>query len=211
MSKSDPEAARISLAERYVNITEDESRRLLYNAGSLTDLAKGVLKAELFRRGLAVELRDPPVIDERHPSLVTLRRFRDVPNALLAKSILDSAEIECFLCDENVIRMDWLWSNALGGIRLLVKEEDASVALELLDQTPMEKFATGTGEFKQPRCPSCDSLDISFEMTGRRLAYVTVAVGVPLPVKRGGWKCNSCGHAWHDSEGPEQNTEPGPS
>jgi hypothetical protein len=211
MSKPDPEAARKSLAERYAHVTEDELRDLADNAGSLTDLAKGVLKAELFRRGLAVELRDPSVIDERHPSLVTLRRFRDVPDALLAKSILDSAEIECFLCDENVIRMDWLWSNALGGIRLLVKEEDASVALELLDQKPMEKFVTGTGEFEQPRCPSCDSLDISFGGTGKRLSYVTVAVGVPLPVKRGGWKCNSCGHAWHDSEGPEQNTEPGPS
>jgi hypothetical protein len=64
MSKSDPEAARKSLAERYAHITEDELRGLADNAGSLTDLAKGVLKAELFRRGLAVELRDPPMIDE---------------------------------------------------------------------------------------------------------------------------------------------------
>jgi len=208
MSKSDPEATRKSLAERYAHITEDELRGLADNAGSLTDLAKGVLKAELFRRGLAVELRDPSVIDERHPSLVTLRKFRDLPAALLAKSILDSAEIECFLCDENVIRMDWLWSNALGGIRLLVKEEDASVALELLDQKPMEKFATGTGEFRQPRCPSVTPWTSPSGGTGKRLSYVTVALGVPLPVKGGGWKCNSCGHAWHDSEGLDAQVAP---
>jgi hypothetical protein len=48
-----------------------------------------------------------------HPNLVTLCRFRDIPAALLAKSILDSEGIECFLADENTIRMDWLWSNML--------------------------------------------------------------------------------------------------
>jgi hypothetical protein len=51
MSKSDPEAACESLAERYAHMTEDELRGLADNAGSLTDLAKGVLKAELFRPG----------------------------------------------------------------------------------------------------------------------------------------------------------------
>jgi hypothetical protein len=83
--------------------------------------------------------------------------------------------------------MDWLWSNALEGVKLLVKEEDAQVALELLDQEPIEKFdASNTGEYKQPRCPNCDSLNLSFKETGKHLSYVTVAVGVPLPVKRGG-------------------------
>jgi len=29
--------------------------------------------------------------------------------------------------------MDWLWSNALGGVRLWVREDDVAQAVELLD------------------------------------------------------------------------------
>jgi len=208
MTKTDPAAENKRLVEYYAAATDEELCRLADDASSLTDAAREALRAELSSRGTGVELRDCPVTDERHPRLVTIRRFRDVPNALLAKSVLDSAQIQCFLSDENVIRMDWLWSNALGGIKLLVKEEDSSVAMELLSQEPGERFdATGTGEYIQPRCPNCDSLDVTFGEEGKRLSYLTVAVGVPLPVRRGGWKCNSCGHEWHESEEADPNSE----
>jgi len=65
--------------------------------------------------------------------LVAVRRFRDLPEALSAKGLLDSANIKCFLSDENTVRMDWLWSNALGGVRLWVREEDVQQSVELLD------------------------------------------------------------------------------
>lgn len=42
---------------------------------------------------------------------VLLRQFRDLPDALVVKSILDSAGIECLLGDENIVRLDWFWSN----------------------------------------------------------------------------------------------------
>jgi len=51
--------------------------------------------------------------------LVTLQHFRDVPEALLAKGKLESAGIACALADGNLVRMDWLLSNAIGGIRSL--------------------------------------------------------------------------------------------
>lgn len=68
---------------------------------------------------------------ETDKSIITLRRFRDLPEALVAKSILDSAGIESFLCDENLVRMDWFYSPVIGGMRLWVREEDASTAEEL--------------------------------------------------------------------------------
>jgi hypothetical protein len=205
MAKSDPEAERKRLAEWYAAKTKEELQRLTDDAWRLTDPAREVLRGELSRRGMATELRDSPETQPPWSRLVVIREFRDLPDALLAKSILDSAAIECFLYDENTIRMDWLWSNALGGIKLSVKEEDVAAASELLDQKPQEKFeAEGTGEFTQPRCPHCDSVNISFGERGRHLAYATVAVGVPLPVKRSGWKCHSCGHVWNDAESSEQ-------
>ena len=62
-----------------------------------------------------------------------VKRFRDMPEAQIAESILDSAGIDCFLADENTIRMDWLWSNLLGGFKLMVRPEDLDAATQLLD------------------------------------------------------------------------------
>jgi hypothetical protein len=47
--------------------------------------------------------------------------------------LLESAGIECVLGDGNGIRMDGLWSNLRGGIKLRVRQEDALVASRLLE------------------------------------------------------------------------------
>ena len=52
------------------------------------------------------------------PELVTLWRYRDLPEALVAKSKLDSADLWCFLADVNMVYLDWFMSNAIGGVRL---------------------------------------------------------------------------------------------
>lgn len=59
-------------------------------------------------------------------ALVTIQHFRDIPEALLAKGKLESAGIECLLADGNLVRMDWLLSNAIGGIRLQVQKQDSN-------------------------------------------------------------------------------------
>jgi len=44
--------------------------------------------------------------------MVTVRQFRDLPEALLARDSLVSAGIEAELADDNMVRMDWFISNA---------------------------------------------------------------------------------------------------
>jgi hypothetical protein len=65
-----------------------------------------------------------------------------VQEAVMAKSMLDSAGIESFLADENVITMHWLWSNAPGGVKLQARKTDVGVALELLGQKLSEAAAS---------------------------------------------------------------------
>jgi hypothetical protein len=67
-------------------------------------------------------------------------RYRDSGEAMIAKSMLDSAGIECFLGDENLVRIDWFYSNLIGGIKLMVREEDADTARKLLEQNIPGKF-----------------------------------------------------------------------
>ena len=128
---------------------------------------------------------------------VTVRAFRDLPEAQLAKTILESANIKCFLADENLVRMDWFLSNAIGGVRLWVNEENYEAARTLLDtEIPQEFEVEGVGEYKQPRCPKCESVDISFQELNKPLTYLAFLINLAIPFKRRRWKCNCCGLVW---------------
>jgi len=135
--------------------------------------------------------------ENQQERFVMLRRFRDLPEAVVVKSILDSAGVECLLGDENMVRLNWFWSNLLGGVKLWVRQQDIDQAGNLIDQSSPEDFnVEGVGEFKQPRCPNCKSFDISFEELNKPVAFVSAYLGLPIPLKRRGWKCHTCGHSW---------------
>jgi hypothetical protein len=72
--------------------------------------------------------------------LVTIRKFRDLPEALLAQGRLESSGIESFLADDNMVRMDWLISNLLGGVKLKVEEANVEIAEEILSQEISDDF-----------------------------------------------------------------------
>lgn len=75
----------------------------------------------------------PPADDSADMALVTIQRFRDLPPALLARSKLESFRIDCFLADENMVRVNWCYSNVIGGIRLQVRVRDVQIASEILE------------------------------------------------------------------------------
>src|SRR2546425_2892123 len=161
---SDPQE-RARLAQLYAGMTPEELQKIADDAGSLTNMARQALVEEIDRRGLGIPLTEASgehVIEKRN--LVPIRHFRDLPEALLAKGSLESAGIECFLTDDNMVRMDWFISNLLGGIKLAVNQEDAEAATAFLDEPMPETLdVEGVGEYEQPRCPECHSLDVNFE------------------------------------------------
>ena len=125
-------------------------------------------------------------------------RFRDLPEALLARGSLESAGIECHLIDDNMVRLDWFWSNLIGNAKLVVKPEDESTAREILSQPIPETFdVEGVGEYQQPHCPQCQSLDVNFQETDP-IAYVSTYVIVPIPLYRKAWRCHSCSAEWEE-------------
>ncbi len=193
------------LSERYSGMSDGELEKFAADSTSLTDEARNALANEMQRRSLKVEspllTEDESSSEVTFQSLVTVRRFRDLPEALLAKGSLESASIESFLGDDNMVRMDWFISNLLGGIKLLVKPEDAEVANQILEQPIPEDFAVdGVGEYRSPRCPNCQSLDIGFEELNKPVAYASAYIGLPIPLHRKAWICHSCGREWEDTE-----------
>ena len=197
---------RRRLAANYAAMTDGELQKLAQSAESLTELAWDTLEDELdsrhlelpddeFPGGAPPEQRDKMEMQE----LVTIRQFRDLPEALLAKGSLESAGIECFLADENLVRLDWFISNFIGGIKLNVRAPDAENAQKLLDEPILEGlYVQGIGLYEQPRCPNCQSLDVNFQELDRPIAYMSAFLRVPMPVQRPAWRCHSCHTEWAD-------------
>lgn len=205
----DPEDERHRLAANYAGMSDGELQRLARNAESLTELAWEALEDEMdhrnlnFPEGRASERSQQMELRE----LKTIRQFRDLPEALLAKGCLESAGIECFLGDENLVRLDWFISNFIGGIKLKVKVADAENARQILDEPILEGlYVHGVGLYEQPRCPKCRSLDVNFKELDRPIAYMSAFLRIPLPVHRRAWRCHSCEAEW-EVDGPPETPE----
>jgi hypothetical protein len=157
---------------------------------------------------------------------VLVQRHLYVSEALSSKSILESVGIECVLSDEHMIRMNWFWSNALGGVKVWARESDIDDVFDVLDQEMPQKFEVeGFGEYIHPRCPFCGAAEWSFSELRRRFSLpsriallaitlffalgaeryhlfyfafyiVLVFVWLPLLSRHYGWHCNKCGVTW---------------
>lgn len=182
MGSGDPKQERQRLADNYASMTDGELQQLARSAHALTDVAWEALEDEMDRRNLKVPEDATPTRLPRMElrELVTIRKFRDLPEALLAKGCLESVGIECFLGDENLVRLDWFISNFIGGIKLNVRPADAENARKLLDEPILEGlYVQGVGLYEQPRCPQCQSLDVNFQALEA-------------------WHCQSCDAEWEE-------------
>ena len=70
-----------------------------------------------------------------HENLVTIAVFHSQPEFLLARTRLESADIECFAYDENMLGLGGWHSHMLGGIELQVRESEAQDARAIRHDT----------------------------------------------------------------------------
>ena len=143
---ADNETVRARLARTYAEMSDEALKDLAADEKSLTEIAKQVLETELASRGIEKMTAVENAPRQHSGPLVMIKRFRDLPEAFVARSILDSAQIDSFLADENLVRLDWFYSNLIGGAKLLVRPEDAAEATALLDESANEMNAADDSE-----------------------------------------------------------------
>jgi Putative prokaryotic signal transducing protein len=199
------------LIETYRSASDNQLLELALAYDSLTEHAQTVLRAEFARRGLEPpEIPDEPQAPE-FQRLVTVRQYRDLAEAQVAKGVLDSAGIACYLRDENALRMQWVWSNLLGGVRLQVNEKDRAAVEAVLGQPIPEQIQVdGEIPYDQPRCPRCGSLDIHYQAIHERAGLASILLFVPVPIPKRVWLCKDCGAQWRevpDDSQPDGSTE----
>ena len=202
------ELAPKDFAARYAAMSEDELMQIAHEYDSLTETAQSAIRAEFARRHL-----EPPLIEHAEESqppefrqLVTIRRYRDLTEAQIAQSLLESEGIQSWIQNENLVRVDWMYSNAVGGIRLQIAQEDESRAQETLDgQTPPTIVFDEKSEFVQPTCPTCGSRDISSLGSVLYPIFASATIEpVPLPADGDSWHCNTCDATWQETDDPEK-------
>jgi len=199
-----------TFADIYSPMSEPELESLLADWHSLVPEARTALATEFSHRNLEF-VEPPPAAEDARPEfrdLTTIRRYRDLSEALVARAAVESAGIFCFLKDENLVRLDWQVSNFIGGIRLQVAAADVEAAEAILSQ-PVPDWIDIPDQpgFEQPRCPRCTSTDIIWERQGRKAALASLYIfALPMPRGSESWTCNSCDLRWVDDDGEPAST-----
>lgn len=140
-------------------------------------------------------------------NLVTLRTYTSQSELAIVRSLLDSEGIETFVLNENLIQVQPFLSNAVGGIRLQVLEEDYDRANEVLTEVslvhPPVEDAVATREehagqvHKNPKdvvCPFCHSDEVLREKFSLPVFAISVLLlGIPIPFMSRKYHCFDCG------------------
>jgi hypothetical protein len=119
----------------------DEELLSRYAYTTLSDEARTIARAEIWRRGLALPATPiadrAPVHHEDGDDFELVARFLNPTDAHLARSALAAAGIPAILADANLVQANSLWSIALGGARVLVPARyhgDAEAIMKALER-----------------------------------------------------------------------------
>jgi len=115
---------------------------------------------------------------------VILARYSKPEEAYLAASVLEGSGIQAFVRDANTVHANWMYSNAIGGVKLEVGEEDVELAREALE---IPKDTESLLE-----CPECSSHHVRMRELNL-LTAIGVFLGFLLPISTRKADCFHCG------------------
>jgi len=123
--------------------------------------------------------------------LVTVKSFDSYFLANIILGRLQSEGIECYLKDETTITMDPILTNAIGGIKLVVKEENAAAVANILKKYDEQYLNAAT-------CPQCGAHQFSYiakpGVTNFLTAVVTTLFGSYAIAPDYVYQCGKCGY-----------------
>ncbi|MBL7709715.1 MAG: DUF2007 domain-containing protein [Chitinophagaceae bacterium] len=127
--------------------------------------------------------------------------YNDYVSAHIAMGRLEEDGIDCWLKDENTVTINAAWTQAVGGIKLMVAEDHVAKAVDILKEIDRQHKATIT-------CPKCGSHNIELVSTPRKASnWVMVIFGFlftsyAMPVDMAN-HCFDCGHEFPEAKAEE--------
>lgn len=132
--------------------------------------------------------------------LTTVAVFSTIFEADFAKARLESEGIRTVIVNGNLIAMNWLYSNAIGGVRLKVENHDVPAAKEILALINTNEFEIESSDSDWGVCPKCGSNRIEFVQDKRGTAFTWLLFGLPLLFPQEKFVCHHCFHEWKSEE-----------
>ena len=144
--------------------------------------------------------------------MITVATFSKPEDAHLLRLRLGAGGVDAYVQDENMVQMNWLYSNAIGGVRLQIDETDLEAAREIVAAPPVGKGELSeVGELSEAEltvCPGCSSTGTAPDERPRRFAFLSMmfsmlmfGVAFPFAFLRRRWKCADCGCTWRVGKG----------
>lgn len=131
---------------------------------------------------------------------VLVQSFSGAIAARIIVSRLEAEGIDCFLQDELTVQTNWYLSNAVGGVKLFVKEEQVANALQLIKEGGYgDQFDENLllDENEHVNCPKCGSDKIHRrELNKTAIGLSLLLFGLPLIFISKKYECENCGHTW---------------
>jgi len=128
--------------------------------------------------------------------MITLTTVTYLHEAEMLCMRLEAEGIKTFIPDQNTASIQPFYTDAMGGIRVQVGDEDLARAREFLkDELPQ----ANSGMFQ---CPKCKSDSVEYDWKAKRSAFLSILLlliaGLFFPWFKGECKCSSCGHVWKE-------------
>jgi len=139
-----------------------------------------------------------------HKDWVEIASFSQPVEAHLARTRLESEDIPCVVRDEYLVRVNWLLSNAIGGVKVMVPKWEAAHARDVLRPQPHLVVVADDGVVSEGVdgdliCPNCRSYDVYFHRFSQRIAGLAwLAFGFIVPWVSRKWVCKQCGYEWKE-------------
>lgn len=122
--------------------------------------------------------------------LVTVNTYTLPHELAIHRSKLESMGIECFVKDELTVQVHNFYSNAIGGVKLQVKEIDLEDALMILQEEFDLKAAYPDAKVK---CPQCGSGNVEGKgINGKISLIILMITGIPIPIFKSKLHCFDC-------------------
>jgi len=108
----------------------------------------------------------------------------------IARSKLEANDIQCFSRDELTVQVHNFYSNAVGGVKLEVMEQDVERALAILkEETDLHADYSDTAI----RCSNCGSGNIAgVKFKGKLSLVLMFLFGLPMAIKSSKYYCFDC-------------------
>jgi len=130
---------------------------------------------------------------------VLLQTYTNYIDAHIARGQLEEAGITCWLRDENTVTTNPIWTNAVGGIKLMVVKDELEEAKQILQNIRQER----TGAFI---CSRCGSKNVEYISTPKKAsnwitAFASFFLGNYAIAPGKVYHCFDCGHEQEAEDG----------